>query len=175
MIIAETSRLLLREMTIADAESAYLLNVDPEVIQYTGDKAFSSIEEAKQFLANYSHYKKYGYGRWAMIIKETDEFLGWCGLKYIEEVDKYDLGYRLMKKYWNKGYATEAAIKSLELGFHRFDMESIVGHADIHNLASIRVLEKIGMTYQSNYFEEERECVAYKIDGEEYKKLKIKN
>jgi ribosomal-protein-alanine N-acetyltransferase len=85
-------------------------------------------------------------------------------LKYLPEANKNDVGFRLMKKYWNKGYATEAAIKSLELGFHRFNMESIVAHADIENHASIRVLEKIGMTFEKHYYEEERKCAAYKID-----------
>jgi ribosomal-protein-alanine N-acetyltransferase len=164
MFIAETQRLLMREMTTDDAEYAYLLNLDPEVIQYTGDKSFESIDDARNFLTNYDHYKKYGYGRWALILKETNEYIGWCGLKYLPEANKNDVGFRLMKKYWNKGYATEAAIKSLELGFHRFNMESIVAHADIENHASIRVLEKIGMTFEKHYYEEERKCAAYKID-----------
>lgn len=175
MIIADTPRLILRNMTMYDAESAYLLNLDPEVIQYTGDNSFASIEEAQQFLINYGHYKKYGYGRWALILKETLEFLGWCGLKYLEEENKNDVGFRLMKKYWNKGYATEAAIKSLELGFYQFNMKSIVAHADIENKASLRVLEKIGLTAVNQYVEGNRKCLAYNIELDRFKSLYSNN
>ena len=79
--ILETPRLGLREITTADAEQAYLLNLDPEVIKYTGDEPFSSIEAARAFLEKYDHYKKYGFGRWAVIRKEDRSLLGWCGLK----------------------------------------------------------------------------------------------
>jgi ribosomal-protein-alanine N-acetyltransferase len=83
MIILETQRLLLREMTPDDAENAYLLNLDPDVIKYNTDSPFGSIEEARNFLINYDHYKKYGFGRWAVVNQSDHEFLGWCGLKYI--------------------------------------------------------------------------------------------
>lgn len=74
MKILETNRLFLREITPDDAETAYLLNLDPEVIKYTGDEPFTSIEEARKFLENYDHYRKYGFGRWAVINKSTEEF-----------------------------------------------------------------------------------------------------
>ncbi|AEA44663.1 GNAT family N-acetyltransferase [Fluviicola taffensis] len=159
--ILETSRLYLREMTPQDAEVAYILNLDPDVIRYTGDDAFESVGEAKAFLENYSSYKTYGFGRWAVILKETDEYLGWCGLKYTLELDEFDIGYRLMKKFWGKGYATEAAKACLEVGFNQFNMESIVGRAMPENGASIRVLEKIGLSYLENRIENGIEEVIY--------------
>ena len=73
--ILETERLFLREITVNDAETAYLLNLDTDVIKYTGDKSFDSIESARQFLTSYDHYKKYGFGRWAVIRKQDSEFL----------------------------------------------------------------------------------------------------
>ena len=161
MKILETPRLYLREMTSEDAESAYLLNLDPEVIQYTGDDPFESIEEAREFLEKYESYKKYGFGRWAVILKETDEYLGWCGLKYTPELDEFDIGYRLMKKFWGKGYATEAAEVCLKLGFEQFNMKTIVGRVMPANSASLRVLEKIGLTYLENRFTEGTEEVIY--------------
>ncbi len=152
-MILETTRLYLREHTTEDAENAYLLNSDPEVIKYTGDLAFISIDEARDFLEKYNHYEKYGFGRWAVIEKATNVYLGWCGLKYSPELDEFDIGFRVMKKYWNKGYATEAAMACLEIGFKRFGMKIIVGRAMKENLASIKVLQKIGLT-----FLEERVC-----------------
>jgi RimJ/RimL family protein N-acetyltransferase len=107
--IAETERLWLREFNPGDAKSFYLLNLDPEVIKYTGDDSFINIEEAEKFLLNYDHCRKHGFGRWAVMRKTDNTFLGWCGLKYIEDIDEYDIGFRFFKKYWGYGYATESA------------------------------------------------------------------
>lgn len=161
MIIFETPRLLLREMTPEDAENAYILNLDTEVLRYTGDDPFESVEEAREFLEKYESYEKYGFGRWAVILKETGEYLGWCGLKYTPELDEFDIGYRLMKKFWGKGYATEAAEACLNLGFNQFGMKTIVGRAMPENEASVRVLEKIGLTYLKNRITDGTEEVIY--------------
>ena len=152
-VIVETDRLYLREHTAEDAENAYHLNSDPEVLKYTGDDSFQTIEEAKEFLLKYDHYEKYGFGRWAVIEKKSENYLGWCGLKYTPDLDEFDIGYRLMKKYWNQGFATEAGKACLEIGFNQFNMKSIVGRAMKENLASIKVLEKLGLIML-----EERDC-----------------
>lgn len=144
--ILETSRLYLREMTPDDAEEAYRLNLDPEVIRYTGDVAFESAESARTFLEKYSDYERNGIGRWAMIRKSDETFLGWCGLKRHAD-DSVDVGYRLHRIYWGAGYATEAALACLEYGFQHCELNEIVAHATVSNQGSIRVLEKIGMQY----------------------------
>jgi [ribosomal protein S5]-alanine N-acetyltransferase len=163
VIILETKRLYLREMTPDDAQKAFLLNLDPDVIKYTGDRPFESVQHAKEFLTAYDHYKKYGFGRWAVIHKETDELLGWCGLKYTEADDEHDVGFRFFKKHWNKGYATESAKACVNIGFQKFKLKEIVGRAMKENEASIRVLEKTGLS-----FWKESECggepgVIYRI------------
>lgn len=160
----ETARLILREHTIDDAENAYYLNLDPEVVKYTGDESFKSIDEARNFLGNYTHYEKYGFGRWAVIDKITHEYLGWCGLKYTPELDEFDIGFRFMKKYWNKGYATEAAQACLEIGFNQFGMKVIVGRAMKENIASIKVLQKVGLTYVNERSCGDKDGVVYKIE-----------
>ncbi|WP_342748346.1 GNAT family N-acetyltransferase [Flavobacterium album] len=116
-------------------------------MQFTGDAPFVTIEEAHRFLENYSHYKEYGFGRWAVIRKEDDVFLGWCGLKYSTESDEHDIGFRFFKRYWNKGYATEASKACIYYGFHQLGLTTIVGRAMEANIASVRVLEKLGMEY----------------------------
>lgn len=161
--ILETPRLYLREMTPDDAEHAYLLNLDPEVLRYTGDDPFESVEEAREFLEKYESYRKYGFGRWGIILKETGEYLGWCGLKYTPELDEFDIGYRLMKKFWGFGYATEAGKACVELGFDQFEMKTIIGRAMPENGASVRVLEKIGLTYRENRMTDGTEEVIYII------------
>ena len=142
----ETERLLLRELSIADAEDFFLLNEDPEVMRYTGDRAFASIEEAHTFLQSYKEYKKNGFGRWAVLERTTGRFLGWCGLK-LNEQKEIDLGFRFFKRDWGKGYATESSIAALDYGFTSLKLDRIIGRVASENKASIRVLEKVGMKY----------------------------
>jgi RimJ/RimL family protein N-acetyltransferase len=142
----QTKRLYLRELTPDDAEAMYLLNLDEEVIRYTGDPPFMSIEAAKQFLEGYDQYERYGVGRWAVIRTSDAHVLGWCGLKYHPQENMYDIGYRFFKKYWNRGYATEAASCCLTFGHQTLGIQTIIGHALKTNIASIRVFEKLGMT-----------------------------
>lgn len=163
-IILETERTFLREMTADDAQNAFELNSDPLVIQFTGDVSFESVDEARAFLSKYDHYKKYGFGRWAVISKETNEFLGWCGLKYTEELDEFDIGFRFHQRFWNKGFASETARSCIQLGFEKFNMETIVGRAMKENLASIRVLEKSGLTFLSDYQFDDEEGVIFAIN-----------
>jgi len=145
--ILETERLYLRELTIEDAHSFFQLNNDEEVLRYTGDQAFANVEAARNFLEAYDQYEKYGMGRWAVINKWDEAFLGWCGIKYRAEADEFDIGYRFFRKYWNCGYASESASACLKYGFEDLGIEEMVGRAMKANKASIRVLEKIGMQY----------------------------
>lgn len=161
--IIETNRLYLRELSVADAENFYLLNSDEDIIKYTGDKAFDSIKEAKLFLENYNPYQEYGYGRWAVIAKSNEEFLGWCGLKYSPEINEVDIGFRFFKKHWSKGYATESAKACIEYGFEKLSLKTIVGRAMEANVASIKVLEKLGMSYVKHFTFHLHDGVLYQI------------
>lgn len=149
--ILETERLVLRELTTDDAANFYQLNLNPNVIRYTGDAAFSDVEAAYTFLENYSDYKRNGYGRWAVIRKEDNAFLGWCGLKYNADMDETDIGFRFFEEYWNMGYATESAKACLDYGFSQLKLEVIIGRAMKDNMASIKVLEKIGLEYKNDF------------------------
>jgi len=160
--ILETERLYLRELNVNDAEHFYLLNLDKEVMKYTGEGSFENIEKAKYFLKNYDHYEKYGFGRWAVINKENGEFLGWCGLKYTEKLNEYDIGFRFFKEYWNKGYATESSKACLSYGINELKMIEILGRAMKENKASIRVLEKIGLEFKKEFDFEGNIGVIYK-------------
>ena len=162
--IIETDRLLLREFILDDAEKFYQLNLNPNVIKYTGNAAFKSIEEAKSFLENYNDYKTNGYGRWAVINKESNEFIGWCGLKYGELENQTDIGFRFFEEEWNKGYATESAVACLKYGFEVLKLNRIIGRAMKENTASIKVLEKIGLVYETDCIFDNKEAVIYKIE-----------
>ena len=169
--IIESKRLVLREFDISDSKHFYDLNSDPEVLKYTGNGAFISISEAETFLKNYTDYKRNGFGRWAVISKESSEFLGWCGLKLNEE-KLIDLGFRFFKNHWGKGYATESAKASLEHGFNTLKINEIIGRAAIDNKASVKVLEKLNM----NFWKNDRckgieNSVYYKINKMQYNNL----
>ena len=147
-IIIETNRLLLRTFIEEDAALIYELNLDPDVIRYTHDP-INDLAHAFEILEKViiSQYALYNHGRWAVHVKATLEFLGWCGLKYRAELNEIDLGYRFKKEGWGKGYATEAAYASIQYGFETIGLQRIVARAEIDNIGSWKVLEKSGMRY----------------------------
>lgn len=153
-IILETPRLNFREFTVNDAPLIYSLNSDPEVVKYVHEEPTSSPEIALASINNriLPQYANYGYGRWAVYLKDTRQFIGWCGLKYRPEREEIDLGYRFLRSTWGNGYATEAARATLQHGFEALALTEIAAMAHIQNLASLRVLEKCGMHFRG--FEE---------------------
>jgi RimJ/RimL family protein N-acetyltransferase len=159
----QTKNLMLRPFNIEDAKNIFLLNDDPQVMEYTGDVPFRSIDEAKRFLLQYLKKTPKGLGRFAVIEKESEQFLGWCGLRYTEDVHEYDIGFRFFRHNWGQGIATESAKACIEYGFNDLHLEEIVGRSRKDNIASIRVLEKIGMTYIKDQEFERQEWVLYKI------------
>ena len=162
--ILKTERLLLRELTPDDAENLYKLNLNPNVIKYTGNSAFKDIDETREFLENYPDYKLNGFGRWAVIEKSNNQFLGWCGLKYDQNLDETDIGFRFFEEHWNKGFATESAKACLDYGFENLNLTSIIGRAMVENVASIKVLEKIGLSFKKEFdFDEKSKGAIYKI------------
>lgn len=146
-IILHTERLRLAEFHPGEAAFMYRLNLDPEVIRYTGDPPFESEAEAHRFLEDYQDvYRAQGFGRWSVWRQPENDYIGWCGLKRNEE-GLIDIGFRFFREHWNRGYATEAASACLTYGFQDLDMDEIIGRAHTENKASIRVLEKIGMRF----------------------------
>lgn len=161
--ILETERTIMRKLTKEDAMDFYSLNLDEEVLKYTGDKPFENLQASIDFLTHYDQYEKYGVGRLAVIDKATTKFIGWCGLKYSQDKNEYDIGFRFFKSFWNQGYATETSKKCLDFGFNELGIEKIVGRAMKENIGSIKVLEKIGMTFKENFDFEGREGVIYEL------------
>ena len=153
----------MREFSVEDAASMFELNSDPEVLQFTGDKAFGSLEHARIFLENYDQYALHGFGRWAVIQKSTGNFIGWCGLKYSATTDEVDIGFRFFKAVWNQGFATEAAEKCIQLGFEKFRIKRIIGRAMEANIASVKVLEKLGLRYLKSFNFDGEDGVIYEI------------
>ena len=159
-----TSRLLLREFDLTDAPSFFELNADPEVLRWTGDVAFPDVATSEAFIRGYDTYRVHGFGRWTMVRLSDGEILGWCGLKRQPE-SFVDLGYRLHRRHWGQGYATEAAQASVDLGFQRFGLDAIIGRASRGNAASVRVLEKVGMRFwKDEACEGIEDSVLYRVE-----------
>lgn len=165
----ETERLILKPFSVEDAEHLFELNSDPDVTKYVGEGAYKNIDDVRNFIRNYDQYEKYGQGRLNMFNKQTGEYIGWCGLKYLADKEYTDLGYRLLKRHWGKGYATEASIVCLDYGFKVLNLDEIIGTAMKENTASIKVFEKLGLRYSHDDNCGEQPGVVYVITKEEWK------
>lgn len=143
----ETKRLKLRHFTHDDLQIMFRLGTDPDVIKYA-DTPCKDIEEAKLRLelGPLADYQKYGYGRFAVELRETGKVIGFCGIKYLPEIDLPEVGYRYLKEYWGQGIGTEAALACVEFARQDLKIEKLVALIVPENIASIRVAEKLGMT-----------------------------
>lgn len=99
----------------------------------------------RRFLINDKEYEKNGFGRWAVIRKEDAKFIGWCGLKRVN--DKVDHGFRFYEEYWNLSDATESSTAVLSYTLESLKLEEIIARCNPNNIASKRVLEKLGFIY----------------------------
>ncbi len=146
--ILETERLLLREFDEGDAEAMFVLGSDPEVTRFTGDR-LTSIEQAVEVLRTrpMADYRKHGYGRWACVDRASGELIGFAGLKYLDDLQEVDVGYRFLPAYWGRGLATEAGRAVVEFGFAEVRLHRIIGLVAPENGASVRVLEKLGLAF----------------------------
>ena len=146
--VLETERLYLKEVGPEDRENLFRLHSIPSVQQYTGEPVVKTMAEIDRAIASrQAQYKKYGYGRWATFLKKEDQFVGWSGLSYLPEFDEIDLGYRLLPEFWGMGIATEASVAILDYGFGVLGLKRIVAIAMKENIASMRVMEKVGMAF----------------------------
>jgi RimJ/RimL family protein N-acetyltransferase len=150
--VLETERLLLREFDEGDAGPFYVLGSDPAVTRYTGDPGggVASAEHALEVLRSHplADYRRYGFGRWACVHKASGGVIGFAGLKYLDDLREVDIGYRLLPAYWGLGLATEAGRAVLGYGFTRLALRRVIGLVAPENLASVRVLEKLGLTFE---------------------------
>lgn len=163
----ETERLLLRPYTLDDAEVAFAVNCDPEVSKYSGDGGVKTREEMGVILRDHviADYAKYGYGRYAVVLKESAEYIGFSGLKYLADVDSVDMGYRFAKKIWGQGIATESCRPFLEFAFQTLGLKKLIGVVMPENTGSVRVLEKLGFSLERQFVE----------DGVDWRQYQLRN
>jgi ribosomal-protein-alanine N-acetyltransferase len=148
--ILETERLLLRQFTTDDAQFIFELLNEPSWIQNIGDRNIRTMDDARAYIVNGPRvsYEKNGFGLWLIVLKETGESIGMCGLIRRDNLEDVDIGYALLPKFWSKGYAVEAAHATKEYAKDVVGLKRLIGIVDPLNQGSIRVLEKIGLHYE---------------------------
>ena len=145
MDLLETPRLLLRPFAPGDARLVHAVYSDPEVMRYVATGAMESIAVTERLLADYTaHQRRHGYSFWAVIERESGALIGDAGL-YRTPAGEVELGYTLGAAWWGRGYATEAASCWLATAFEDLGIEEVVALAEPANVASLRVLDKLGM------------------------------
>lgn len=183
-IFLKTERLILRQFTQADVDNLFELDSDPQVVQFTNqagqspDYSLIQNQTLPNFLAYYEKYQGYGY--WAAIENTSQKFIGWFLFRPIVEAPYFnpaladamdiELGYRLRKDAWGHGYATEGAKALMQKGFSELGTQRVIAAALAVNHASIRVLEKAGLTLEMKFFYEAlgQEVVIYALNKDEF-------
>ncbi|MEM7759984.1 MAG: GNAT family N-acetyltransferase [Cyanobacteria bacterium P01_A01_bin.40] len=159
MQILETSRLTMRYITSHDAEALIPILGDPEVMRYSIIGVHNP-KQIKQFIEQrLLSYLECGFGLYALIHKQEQVLIGYCGffIQSVEQQQEVEIGYRLAKKYWGQGLATEAAQEILKYGQERFNFKRFICLIEPANIRSVRVATKLGM-------ELEKMIVYYGLD-----------
>lgn len=176
-VILETPRLILREFELHDASDVFEFGSNKTVQKYTGDPLIGSVEEARELIKNvwFKDYGTYGYGRFATIYKPENKLIGFAGLKYLPEMDETDIGFRFLPEYWGKGLATEASQEIIRYGFNQLKLNRILGIAMDDNLASCKVLTKIGLEFykRDDYLGDGTPVNWYQIDRSSFEQSDI--
>ncbi|MCH2192700.1 GNAT family N-acetyltransferase [Kordia sp.] len=157
----ETERLIIRDLTEQDLDGMFAMDSDPEVHKYLGNKPIKEKAEALKYIKSaQQQYVERGIGRWAMELRETGEFIGWCGLRlytdytFNNRTNFHDIGYRLRREFWGNGYATEASVACLRYAFQNLKLDAVYGITEMGNAASHRILLKIGLNYIEDFYYE---------------------
>ena len=174
-MIIETNRLILRKLTLDDLTELHDILSDPETMKHYPkpfdlDKSISWIEW------NVENYIKYGFGLWAVVLKESNQFIGDCGItmQNIKGDIVPEIGYHINKRNANMGYATEAAQACVKYAFETLKFNKIYSYMKYTNIPSQRVAEKNGMKFVEEIEDEKNEKTRiYAITLEEYQECMV--
>ncbi|EEM95225.1 GNAT family N-acetyltransferase [Bacillus thuringiensis] len=150
MIVLETEQLILRWFDIKDAPFILELVNDPAWIHFIGDKRINNLEDAKKYILNgpVDMYNKMGFGLYLVERKEDFTPLGMCGLIKRDSLEDVDIGFAFLEKFRSKGYGYESASAVIEYGVQKLGMKRIVAITSLDNIASGKLLEKIGLQFE---------------------------
>ncbi|MFT5451779.1 MAG: RimJ/RimL family protein N-acetyltransferase [Enterobacterales bacterium] len=152
MQITETENLILRLPEVSDAAMIYKLFNQQDCVKFIGDKNIKNLEDAEKYITEkfLRHYKTYGFCLYIVCQKQSNSTVGLCGLIKRKELEDVDIGFAILTEYQSKGYVTEAAIAVKNHAIDILGLKRLVGITDTLNHGSIRVLEKIGMTFEKH-------------------------
>lgn len=168
--LVETPRLHLRLLSMDDLDALARIFSQPEVMKFLGTgEPLTRAETETALMSIIKHWERHSFGRWAVVHKEHDQLIGYGGLRSFDNIA--ELVYLLDRPYWGQGLATEIARTALRYGFVERGFDPIIALAKPLNLASRRVLAKVGMKFEkeANYFN--MDVVQYKITLEEYERM----
>jgi RimJ/RimL family protein N-acetyltransferase len=150
MTVLETERLLLRPISVDDAEFILALLNEPSFLRYIGDKQVRNLEDARQYILNgpVASYERHGLGLLLVEMKGSQTPIGMCGLLKRDELPEPDIGFALMPDFWNKGLAFEAAAAVLQDARDRLTLQRILAITSLDNDASIKLLERLGFKFE---------------------------
>lgn len=150
MNISTTERLNICRLDLEDAPFILELLNTPSWLRFIGDRNVHSVEDARDYLAKgyLKSYETYGYGFYLVVLKETGVPIGICGLIRRDFLDDADIGFALLPEYESKGYGYEAANAVLNYAIQELGMKRILAITDSKNIASQRLLEKLGLKYE---------------------------
>lgn len=165
-MILETNRLILREFTLADLQALHEILSDPESMQHYPNPF--TLQQSQSWIAwNLKNYQTYGFGLWAVTLKEDGQFIGDCGItmQLINKQLEPEIGYHINKHYEGQGYATEAAQACRDYAFEVLQLSTIFSYMEPTNRASQRVAEKNGLRQLPDTNDGKR---VYALTREEY-------
>ena len=149
MIVASTKRTVLRRFSEGDADPMIAVFGDPDVMRF-GDGP-QSVDWIRCWIDQFiERYDLWGFGPWVIVLRESQTPIGYCGLFRFDDINgqpEIELGYRLAKKYWARGLATEAGRAARNVAIDQLGIERLISLIDPDNRRSIRVAEKLGMVY----------------------------
>lgn len=160
-----TARLVLRGFTEDDVDPLYRILSDADALRYFPDPRPPSRERVQKIISNQlQHWEEHRYGWWALEPRSNEELIGWSGLQFIPETAEVEVGYLLGQPFWGQGLATEAAQACVQYGFEQLGLETIVGIVHPENVASQRVIEKLGLSFvdRTRYFG--MDCYHYRME-----------
>ncbi len=171
-VVLQTPHLVLRPWTTGDAGTLFDILQEKNILQYFPAPGPPGHEIVGAYIQRQMvHWEGYGYGHWAVTLSGQGQILGWDGLEFLPELGECEVAYLLSRKVWGCGYATEAARAALRFGFETCGLENIIGLVHPENAASIRVLEKCGLSPVDRIHLWGMELRRYRIERAAYEAL----
>jgi RimJ/RimL family protein N-acetyltransferase len=148
--ILETERTILREIVESDAEFILDLLNQPSFIKYIGDRNVRTVDEARNYIESRftESYKKFGFGMWAVVLKETNALAGICGFVKRDSLPEADIGFAFLPQFERKGYAFESASAAMRYGADVLKLPCVLAITSIDNASSQKLLERVGLKFE---------------------------